>query len=244
MRALAGPEPDLEAAERLAAASPHYNSILRTTCVATQLMAGHAENALPRSATAVVNCRILPGVPVDDVESQLRRVLDDEAIGIERLAAAVPSPPTTLTPEMLTVLEELVDGMVPRRRRGPRPRARRAHRGARVSRRRRVLVSDVEAARRMRTTDGLRQLSGSSAKTSARQLTSRMRSLQRSRSVASAASTAFPPCRRSRRRQDQADWPSRSAREPPTQGDQTRDAQQRCQNGQAQRANGGDLGDR
>lgn len=113
MRALAAPEPDLEAAERVAASSPHYNSILRTTCVATQLQAGHAENALPRNVTAIVNCRIFPGQPSGEVEAELRRVLGDEKISIEPVAASTPSPPTALSPEMLAILEELVDGMWP-----------------------------------------------------------------------------------------------------------------------------------
>jgi len=113
MRALAAPEPDLEAAERVAASSPHYNSVLRTTCVATQLQAGHAENALPRSVTAIVNCRVFPGQPVDEVEAELRRVLGDPKIAIEPVSAATPSPPTALSPEMLQILEELVDGMWP-----------------------------------------------------------------------------------------------------------------------------------
>ncbi len=46
----------------------------RTTCVATMLQAGHAENALPQSATATVNCRVFPGVPEPEVREQLMRV--------------------------------------------------------------------------------------------------------------------------------------------------------------------------
>ena len=53
---------------------PGYNSRLRTTCVATMLRAGHAENALPQSATATVNCRIFPGVEVEDVRTALDSV--------------------------------------------------------------------------------------------------------------------------------------------------------------------------
>lgn len=49
-------------------------NMMRTTCVATMLSGGHAENALPQTATATVNCRIFPGVPVDDVLSELRAI--------------------------------------------------------------------------------------------------------------------------------------------------------------------------
>jgi acetylornithine deacetylase/succinyl-diaminopimelate desuccinylase-like protein len=49
-------------------------NMMRTTCVATMLSGGHAENALPQTATATVNCRIFPGVPVDDVLSELRSI--------------------------------------------------------------------------------------------------------------------------------------------------------------------------
>jgi acetylornithine deacetylase/succinyl-diaminopimelate desuccinylase-like protein len=61
MKAMTTPAPAPEAANRLAAASPMYNALMRTTCVATELAGGHAENALPQLARAVVNCRILPG---------------------------------------------------------------------------------------------------------------------------------------------------------------------------------------
>ena len=60
MRAVAGMPPDLAAAARLARKSPFHNALLRTTCVATMLQAGHAENALPQTAQATVNCRLLP----------------------------------------------------------------------------------------------------------------------------------------------------------------------------------------
>jgi len=50
------------------------NSMMRTTCVATMLNGGHAENALPQSASATVNCRIFPGVAVNDVLAELRAI--------------------------------------------------------------------------------------------------------------------------------------------------------------------------
>ncbi len=71
MRAVAAVPPDLAAAARLSR-SPFYNANLRTTCVATRVDAGHANNALPQLARAVINCRILPGLPGAEVETVLR----------------------------------------------------------------------------------------------------------------------------------------------------------------------------
>ena len=68
---------DAEAAEVLAAEPTHVGQT-RTTCVATMLSGGHAENALPQKATATVNCRIFPGTSVSEVEADLRRVVGDK----------------------------------------------------------------------------------------------------------------------------------------------------------------------
>ncbi len=112
MRAVAAAEPDLEAAERLSA-SPYLNAILRTTCVATELAGGHAENALPRSASATVNCRVLPGTAMAEVEAELARVIADDAVAIESTWDGLASEASELTPEMLALLEELVEEQWP-----------------------------------------------------------------------------------------------------------------------------------
>jgi len=78
-----GTRADAAAAERLSA-NPVLNAQLRTTCVATMLEAGHAENALPQRAAATVNCRVLPGESVDEVDRALRRVVADTAVAITR----------------------------------------------------------------------------------------------------------------------------------------------------------------
>ena len=108
MRAVADGEGGQEAAERLAAASPYHNALLRTTCVATRLDAGHADNALPQSARATVNCRILPTESPDAVERTLREVLADSAIAVVQVAQPTPSPPSPLVPEVLAPIEALV----------------------------------------------------------------------------------------------------------------------------------------
>ncbi len=101
MAALAQTAPDTAAIRRLSAASPLYNAQLRTTCVATELAGGHAENALPQSASATVNCRMLPGTPSEEVQRTLNRVVDDTAVVVSVVTAATPSPPSPLKPEIM-----------------------------------------------------------------------------------------------------------------------------------------------
>lgn len=76
------------------------NAGMRTTCVATMLKGGHAENALPQKATATVNCRIFPGVPVDEVKAELARVVANPAIEFTAKNEPVESPASILTPEI------------------------------------------------------------------------------------------------------------------------------------------------
>ncbi|MGH7747926.1 MAG: M20/M25/M40 family metallo-hydrolase, partial [Candidatus Dormibacteria bacterium] len=78
----AAKNPPDRAAIGLLSASPYYNALLRTTCVATRLDAGHANNALPQDARAIVNCRILPGGTQEETEKTLVRVLDDPQITV------------------------------------------------------------------------------------------------------------------------------------------------------------------
>ena len=71
---------------------PDYNAQIRTTCVATMLAAGHAENALPQTARATVNCRLLPDEPVAEVERTLARVIADDKVAITAKGVAVAEP--------------------------------------------------------------------------------------------------------------------------------------------------------
>ena len=106
MRAVAAVPPDQAAAARLSR-SPFYNAQLRTTCVATKVDAGHANNALPQLARAVVNCRILPGLSGADVEAVIRRLAGNK-VTVTVLEPPIASPPSTLTPALLSRLETLV----------------------------------------------------------------------------------------------------------------------------------------
>jgi len=114
MRAVARATPDLAAAARLSAALPYWNSMMRTTCVATRLAGGHAQNALPQLATANVNCRILPGVSPESVKDTLVRVLADPKIAVSFVGQARPSKPSPLRPDVVGAVESLTKEMFPR----------------------------------------------------------------------------------------------------------------------------------
>jgi acetylornithine deacetylase/succinyl-diaminopimelate desuccinylase-like protein len=93
--------------------TPFYNSRLRTTCVATMLDAGHAENALPQRAQATVNCRVLPGESIVVVQDTLATVIGDAQVTITPVAEATPTAPSQLTPEILGAIESVTEEMWP-----------------------------------------------------------------------------------------------------------------------------------
>lgn len=92
---------------------PSQVGITRTTCVATMLRAGHAENALPQSATAIVNCRIFPGVDVADIENTLRKVADNDAIEIRVLGHPSAGPPSPLREDVVSAISKAVHARYP-----------------------------------------------------------------------------------------------------------------------------------
>jgi acetylornithine deacetylase/succinyl-diaminopimelate desuccinylase-like protein len=112
MRGVMQSPPD-PAAIALLSEIPFYNSRLRTTCVATRLDAGHADNALPQRARATVNCRVLPGESIDAVQNTLETVIGNDQISFARVNEATPSPPSPLTPEMLGAIESITEEMWP-----------------------------------------------------------------------------------------------------------------------------------
>jgi acetylornithine deacetylase/succinyl-diaminopimelate desuccinylase-like protein len=113
MRAVAKPTPDPAAASRLSAQLPYWNSMMRTTCVATMLSGGHATNALPQLATANVNCRILPGESPNAVRDKLVEVLADPKIKVSFVGDANPSKPSPLRPDVMNTVESLTKEMFP-----------------------------------------------------------------------------------------------------------------------------------
>jgi acetylornithine deacetylase/succinyl-diaminopimelate desuccinylase-like protein len=92
---------------------PSYNAQIRTTCVTTLLDAGHAENALPQTARATVNCRMLPDESVSDVTRTLVRVIADPNIAVTPIGTAVLSPPSPINPEFMAAVERIAGEMWP-----------------------------------------------------------------------------------------------------------------------------------
>jgi acetylornithine deacetylase/succinyl-diaminopimelate desuccinylase-like protein len=89
MRALIGPQLDEAAAARLSN-DARFNSVLRTTCVPTRLEAGHANNALPQRATAIVNCRIFPGHSKEEIRQALQKIVADDKLKVMFVDNGVP----------------------------------------------------------------------------------------------------------------------------------------------------------
>jgi len=103
---------DLHAAERLAN-DPTDNAQLRTTCVATMLEAGHAENALPQRARATIQCRMLPGDTQDETKATLERVLVNPALLVTVTSAAKRSPESPPTDAIMAVYKQVVNSLWP-----------------------------------------------------------------------------------------------------------------------------------
>jgi acetylornithine deacetylase/succinyl-diaminopimelate desuccinylase-like protein len=116
LRAVANQPPDNAAVARLSA-TPYYNALLRTTCVATMLTGGHAPNALPQMARANVNCRIFPGEDPADVRKTLQRIVSDPKVSVSDVALhaadgslvrLVTVPPSPLLPEVTQAMDKTV----------------------------------------------------------------------------------------------------------------------------------------
>lgn len=102
-----------EAMQRVASLSARWNSMLRTTCVPTELAGGHALNALPQLATANVNCRIFPGDSVESVEKALRLAVGDDQVGIHVEGDVDIGPASPLRQDVLKTVARLSDSMWP-----------------------------------------------------------------------------------------------------------------------------------
>jgi len=113
MKAIAA-NPDDAAAEAVLARDPLFNSTLRTTCVATLVDAGHAENALPQRATANINCRIFPGETIEGTRDRLAEVVADPAVTITAKPRRGPvSSPAPLDPAVIAPAQKLAAEMYP-----------------------------------------------------------------------------------------------------------------------------------
>lgn len=104
---------DQEAMKRTAAASPAWNSMLRTTCVATMLEGGHARNALPQLAAANVNCRVQGDDSLEYVTDTLKKVIADDQVHISVTNQEENSPILPLRPDLMRAISRITDSMWP-----------------------------------------------------------------------------------------------------------------------------------
>ena len=112
MRAFAA-DPADPAAIAVLRANPETVGTLGTTCVATMLRAGHAENAVPQTATATVNCRIFPGEGVSATEVALRKVVADPNVRFSIIGEATESPASEVPGEVAAALRKVIDRRYP-----------------------------------------------------------------------------------------------------------------------------------
>ncbi|KMS58439.1 M20/M25/M40 family metallo-hydrolase [Sphingobium cupriresistens] len=101
------------AAAELLSTRPEFVGQVRTTCVATMASAGHAPNALPQSAKVVVNCRIFPGVAIDDVKAQLVKVVADPSARVKTLGDPLASDASPLRADVMKVVRDAVMARAP-----------------------------------------------------------------------------------------------------------------------------------
>jgi acetylornithine deacetylase/succinyl-diaminopimelate desuccinylase-like protein len=102
-----------EAMRRVATMSPQWNSMLRTTCVATQLEGGHARNALPQLAAANVNCRVLPEDSIEYILATLKQVVGDDQVAIKVDNQEENSAGSPLRPDIVHAMNRVTDSMWP-----------------------------------------------------------------------------------------------------------------------------------
>jgi acetylornithine deacetylase/succinyl-diaminopimelate desuccinylase-like protein len=104
-------------ADKTAAATlatyPSHVGVIRTTCVATMLNAGHAENALPQSAKANINCRIFPGITVTEVPQVLRDIIDDDEVEVAMLGEPESAPASALREDVVDAISKGVHSIYP-----------------------------------------------------------------------------------------------------------------------------------
>jgi acetylornithine deacetylase/succinyl-diaminopimelate desuccinylase-like protein len=99
--------------KQVAARYPRWNSMLRTTCVATMLEGGHATNALPQLAAATVNCRVMPDDSPEYVEAALKKAMSDDRVSVKSTRAPAPGPASALRPDLMKQITRITDSLWP-----------------------------------------------------------------------------------------------------------------------------------
>ena len=122
LEAMLRPKPDQEAIARLSK-DPEWNSMMHTTCVATRLDAGLANNALPQRAQAIVNCRIFPGYTLEQIRQQLIgvfadaqvtvRYMDDAGVVSDTAPQRKQQTPAPLNPQVMSAIDKVAADMWP-----------------------------------------------------------------------------------------------------------------------------------
>jgi acetylornithine deacetylase/succinyl-diaminopimelate desuccinylase-like protein len=112
MRAISHGAVDSAVIDRLSAVV-ETNIMLRTTCTATMIEGGHAENALPQRARAVLQCRVIPGESPESVQKTLQTALADPLVAISTITPATPNPESALTRSLVRAVEEVTHSIWP-----------------------------------------------------------------------------------------------------------------------------------
>lgn len=92
---------------------PYYNSLARTTCVATMIDGGHALNALPQKATAAVNCRVLPQSGATQTRAMLESLAEPHGVTVTQIEPDRPSPPSPLNPDVVGPITDVAQEFWP-----------------------------------------------------------------------------------------------------------------------------------
>jgi acetylornithine deacetylase/succinyl-diaminopimelate desuccinylase-like protein len=112
MRTISLGSNDQAAIDRLSAVV-ETNIMLRTTCTATMIDGGHAENALPQRARATLQCRVIPGESAESVQETLQTVLADPLVTISTITPASPNPESALSPALVHAVEGVAHSIWP-----------------------------------------------------------------------------------------------------------------------------------
>lgn len=112
MKAILTNTPDAQALARLTQ-DPQINAQLRTTCITTMIDGGHAPNALPQKVTATVNCRVIPGVTLKEVQDTLTKVIADPKVSVAPITHVTESASVAVQPDFLEAVERVTASMWP-----------------------------------------------------------------------------------------------------------------------------------
>jgi carboxypeptidase PM20D1 len=112
IRTLLKDQDNVEASD-IVSSSPQFATVIRTTCVATMLEGGHAENALAQSATATVNCRVVPGVTPEEVRSALVKVIDDQRVQVMPMQEYATAPASPMRADVMDAIEYALSNRYP-----------------------------------------------------------------------------------------------------------------------------------